>query len=101
MDVLQSERVSHGTNRNDNTASSDVDQFAATLSVSQNSYDQYMTSRTRSQEYSEMASFAKTHSAQIDRNFDQQFVNYVMEKTPERADRILGGCRITGSCPRT
>lgn len=90
MDVLQSERVSHGTNRNDNTASSDVDQFAATLSVSQNSYDQYMTSRTRSQEYSEMASFAKTHSAQIDRNFDQQFVNYVMEKTPERADRILG-----------
>lgn len=90
MEVLQSERVSHGTNRNDNTASSDVDQFAATLSVSQNSYDQYMTSRTRSQEYSEMASFAKTHSAQIDRNFDQQFVNYVMEKTPERADRILG-----------
>ena len=90
MEVLQSERVSHGTNRNDNTASSDVDQFAATLSVSRNSYDQYMTSRTRSQEYSEMASFAKTHSAQIDRNFDQQFVNYVMEKTPERADRILG-----------
>lgn len=88
-DVLESERMSHGTSQNDNTANSDVDQFAATLSVSQNSYDQYMTSRTRSQEYSEMASLAKSHSAQIDSNFDQQFVNYVMEKTPGSADRIL------------
>lgn len=88
-DVLQSERMSHGTSQNDNTANSGVDQFAATLSVSQNSYDQYMTSRTRSQEYSEMASLAKSHSAQIDSNFDQQFVNYVMEKTPGSADRIL------------
>lgn len=88
-DVLQSERMSHGTSQNDNTANSGVDQFAATLSVSQNSYDQYMTSRTRSQEYSEMASLAKSHSAQIDSNFDQQFVNYVMEKAPGSADRIL------------
>lgn len=88
-DVLESERMSHGTSQNDNTANSGVDQFAATLSVSQNSYDQYMTSRTRSQEYSEMASLAKSHSAQIDSNFDQQFVNYVMEKTPGSADRIL------------
>lgn len=88
-DVLESERMSHGTSQNDNTANSDVDQFAATLSVSQNSYDQYMTSRTRSQEYSEMASLAKSHSAQIDSNFDQQFVNYVMEKAPGSADRIL------------
>ncbi|EBV7123945.1 conjugal transfer protein TraG, partial [Salmonella enterica subsp. enterica serovar Livingstone] len=88
-DVLESERISHGTSQNDNTANSDINQFAATLSVSQNSYDQYMTSRTRSQEYSEMASLAKSHSAQIDRNFDQQFVNYVMEKTPGSADRIL------------
>lgn len=88
-DVLESERMSHGTSQNDNTANSDINQFAATLSVSQNSYDQYMTSRTRSQEYSEMASLAKSHSTQIDSNFDQQFVNYVMEKTPGSADRIL------------
>ncbi|HDF2330357.1 TPA: hypothetical protein PC537_004015, partial [Morganella morganii] len=88
-DVLKSERMSHGTSQNDNTANSDINQFAATLSVSQNSYDQYMTSRTRSQEYSEMASLAKSHSAQIDSNFDQQFVNYVMEKAPGSADRIL------------
>lgn len=88
-DVLESERISHGSSQNDNTANSDINQFAATLSVSQNSYDQYMTSRTRSQEYSEMASLAKSHSAQIDSNFDQQFVNYVMEKTPGSADRIL------------
>lgn len=88
-EVLESERMSHGTSQNDNTANSDINQFAATLSVSQNSYDQYMTSRTRSQEYSEMASLAKSHSAQIDSNFDQQFVNYVMEKAPDSADRIL------------
>lgn len=88
-DVLESERMSHGTSQNDNTANSDINQFAATLSVSQNSYDQYMSSRTRSQEYSEMASLAKSHSAQIDSNFDQQFVNYVMEKAPDSADRIL------------
>lgn len=88
-DVLQSERVSQGASQNDTVAHSGIDQFAATLSVSQNSYDQYMTSRTRSQEYSEMASLAKSHSAQIDSNFDQQFVNYVMEKTPGGADRIL------------
>lgn len=88
-DVLESERMSHGTSQNDNTANSDINQFAATLSVSQNSFDQYMTTRTRSQEYSEMASLAKSHSAQIDSNFDQQFVNYVMEKAPGSADRIL------------
>lgn len=88
-DVLESERMSQGTSQNDNIANSDINQFAATLSVSQNSYDQYVTSRTRSQEYSEMASLAKSHSAQIDSNFDQQFVNYVMEKTPGSADRIL------------
>ncbi|MCU6222955.1 conjugal transfer mating-pair stabilization protein TraG [Morganella morganii] len=88
-DVLESERISHGSSQNDNTTNSDINQFAATLSVSQNSYDQYMTSRTRSQEYSEMASLAKSNSAQIDSNFDQQFVNYVMEKTPGSADRIL------------
>ncbi|HHN8391421.1 TPA: conjugal transfer mating-pair stabilization protein TraG [Morganella morganii] len=88
-DVLESERMNQGTSQNDNTANSDINQFAAILSVSQNSYDQYMTSRTRSQEYSEMASLAKSHSAQIDSNFDQQFVNYVMEKTPGSADRIL------------
>ncbi|WP_274371323.1 conjugal transfer mating-pair stabilization protein TraG [Morganella morganii] len=88
-DVLESERMNQGTSQNDNTANSDINQFAATLSVSQNSYDQYMTSRTRSQEYSEMASLAKSHSAQIDSNFDQQFVNYVMEKAPDSADRIL------------
>lgn len=88
-DVLQSERISHGTSQNDNTANSNIEQFAATLSVSQNSYDQYTTSQTRSQEYSDMASLAKSHSAQIDSNFDQQFVNYVMEKTPGNADRIL------------
>ncbi|EBX3952563.1 conjugal transfer protein TraG, partial [Salmonella enterica subsp. enterica serovar Offa] len=68
-DVLESERMSHGTSQNDNTANSDINQFAATLSVSKNSYDQYMSSRTRSQEYSEMASLAKSHSAQIDSNF--------------------------------
>jgi hypothetical protein len=42
-------------NITDNNASSRVDQFAASLSA-KNSYDQYTNSRTRSHEYSEMAS---------------------------------------------
>lgn len=88
-DVLQSERISHGSSQNDNSANSNVEQFAATLSVSQNSYDQFVSSQTRSQEYSDMASLAQSRSAQIDSNFDQQFVNYVMEKAPGDADRIL------------
>ncbi|ENZ0219289.1 conjugal transfer mating-pair stabilization protein TraG, partial [Klebsiella pneumoniae] len=55
-DYFTSRKTTTSGNITDNNASSRVDQFAASLSSAKNSYDQYTSSRTRSHEYSEMAS---------------------------------------------
>lgn len=80
---------SRGTNQHDNDANSNVDQFAATLNIADNQFQQYSNSHTKSQEYSEMASHAQNNSAQWDSIYDQQFVQYVHEKAPERAEALL------------
>lgn len=89
LELLNSSKISDGTNRHDNEASSEIRQLGATLNMAQNQYDQYSRSTTESQEYSDMASYVTNNSAQIDSNLDQEFVNYVRQTVPSRADAIL------------
>ncbi|WP_323085706.1 conjugal transfer mating-pair stabilization protein TraG [Providencia alcalifaciens] len=90
LDMINNSKLSEGTNRHDNQANSEVEQFGATLNIAKNQYEQYSRSTTESQEYSDMASFAQNNSAQIDRNLDQEFASYVRQKAPSDADEILG-----------
>ncbi|MEY0599562.1 conjugal transfer mating-pair stabilization protein TraG [Providencia alcalifaciens] len=89
LELLNSSKISDGTNRHDNEASSEISQLSATLNTAKNQYEQYSRSTTESQEYSDMASYVTNNSAQIDSNLDQEFANYVRQAAPSRADAIL------------
>lgn len=89
LELLNSSKISDGTNRHDNEASSEISQLSATLNIAKNQYEQYSRSTTESQEYSDMASYVTNNSAQIDSNLDQEFANYVRQAAPSRADAIL------------
>lgn len=88
-DYLVSHKTNTSGNITDNNASSRVDQFAASLSSAKNSYDQYTTSRTRSHEYSEMASRTESMTGQMNENLTQQFANFVQHRAPQDAEAIL------------
>lgn len=88
-DYFTSRKNSTSGNITDNNASSRVDQFAASLSSAKNSYDQYTNSRTRSHEYSEMASRTESMSGQMSENLTQQFANFVQQRSPQNAESIL------------
>ncbi|MCW9446001.1 conjugal transfer mating-pair stabilization protein TraG [Klebsiella oxytoca] len=88
-DYFTSRKTSTSGNTTDNNASSRVDQFAASLSSAKNSYDQYTSSRTRSHEYSEMASRTESMSGQMNENLTQQFANFVQQRSPQNAEAIL------------
>lgn len=88
-DYITSHKTSTSGNTTDNNASSRVDQFSASLSSAKNSYDQYTNSRTRSHEYSEMASRTESMSGQMSENLTQQFANFVQQRSPQNAETIL------------
>ena len=88
-DYFTSRKTTTSGNFTDNNASSRVDQFAASLSSAKNSYDQYTTSRTRSHEYSEMASRTESMTGQMSENLTQQFANFVQRRAPQDAEAIL------------
>ncbi|HCR1107275.1 TPA: conjugal transfer mating pair stabilization protein TraG [Klebsiella aerogenes] len=88
-DYFTSHKTTTSGNVTDNNASSRVDQFAASLSSAKNSYDQYTTSKTRSHEYSEMASRTESMSGQMSENLTQQFANFVQKQAPQNAEAIL------------
>ncbi|CZW44116.1 conjugal transfer mating pair stabilization protein TraG [Enterobacter ludwigii] len=88
-DYLTSHKTTTSGNVTDNNASSRVDQFAASLSSAKNSYDQYTTSKTRSHEYSDMASRTESMSGQMSENLTQQFANFVQKQAPQNAEAIL------------
>lgn len=88
LDLVKSSRVSAGGSHTDAASSNKLEQLSATLIDTQNSYQQYSDSMTRSHEYSEMAAYVQSNSAQINSNFDQQFANYVMQKSGN-AEAIL------------
>ncbi|MDG5795319.1 conjugal transfer mating-pair stabilization protein TraG, partial [Klebsiella pneumoniae] len=84
-DYFTSRKTTTSGNITDNNASSRVDQFAASLSSAKNSYDQYTSSRTRSHEYSEMASRTESMTGQMNENLTQQFANFVQHRAPQDA----------------
>lgn len=88
-DYITSHKTSTSGNTTDNNASSRVDQFSASLSSAKNSYDQYTNSRTRSHEFSEMASRTESMSGQMSENLSQQFASFVQQRAPQDADKIL------------
>lgn len=88
-DYFTSRKTTTSGNITDNNASSRVDQFAASLSSAKNSYDQYTSSRTRSHEYSEMASRTESMTDQMNENLTQQFANFVQHRAPQDAEAIL------------
>lgn len=88
-DYFTSRKTTTSGNITDNNASSRVDQFSASLSSAKNSYDQYTTSRTRSHEYSEMASRTESMTGQMNENLTQQFANFVQHRAPQNAEAIL------------
>ena len=88
-DYFTSRKTTTSGNITDNNASSRVDQFAASLSSAKNCYDQYTTSRTRSHEYSEMASRTESMTGQMNENLTQQFANFVQHRAPQDAEAIL------------
>lgn len=88
-DYFTSRKTTTSGNFTDNNASSRVDQFAASLSSAKNSYDQYTSSRTRSHEYSEMASRTESMTGQMNENLTQQFANFVQHRAPQDAEAIL------------
>ncbi|MFS7282030.1 conjugal transfer mating-pair stabilization protein TraG [Serratia proteamaculans] len=89
MDMLTSNRVSTSGGHTDNSANSNVDQFAATLSDAKNHYQQYTNSMTRSSEYSEAATMAQNKSASLDTNYNQEFVEWTTAKYGDKATDIL------------
>lgn len=88
-DYITSHKTSTSGNTTDNNSSSRVDQFSASLSSAKNSYDQYTNSRTRSHEFSEMASRTESMSCQMSENLTQQFANFVQQRSPQNAEAIL------------
>lgn len=89
MDMVSSSRISDGANHTDNAATSNVQQFAATLSDAKSQYHQYTTSSTQSSEYSRMATLAQNQSASLDTNYTQEFVNWAANKYGDKAQGIL------------
>lgn len=89
MDMVTSSRVTDSANHSDNAATSNVQQFAATLNDAQSQYHQYTTSSTRSDEFSRMATMAQNQSASLDTNYNQEFVNWASDKYGDKAQEIL------------
>lgn len=89
MDMVTSSRVSDGSNHTENAASSDVQQFAATLNDAESKYHQYTTSSTRSNEFSRMATLAENQSASLDTNYTQEFVDWAANKYGDKAQSML------------
>lgn len=89
QDMVNSARASESGSHSDNTSNSMHEQINATLAEADSQYQQYTNSMTRSHEYGEIASAAQTMSAQTQSNYTQEFVGYVQDKAPERAEAIL------------
>ncbi|KJX22070.1 conjugal transfer protein TraG [Enterobacter hormaechei subsp. xiangfangensis] len=89
MDMVKSSRISEGANHSENAASSNVQQFAATLNDAESQYHQYTTSSTQSNEFSRMATVAQNQSASLDTNYTQEFVDWAANKYGDKAQSML------------
>lgn len=89
LDRLTAYRTDQSAQRSDTAGSSLLDQIGATFSRADSQYQQYTASRTRSHEYSEMASASESTTAGMQGNYTQEFVAWVQQHAPDRADRVL------------
>ncbi|HAT3667070.1 TPA: conjugal transfer mating pair stabilization protein TraG, partial [Citrobacter freundii] len=89
MDMVKSSRITEGANHSENAASSNVQQFAATLNDAESQYHQYTTSSTQSNEFSRMATVAQNQSASLDTNYTQEFVDWAANKYGDKAQSML------------
>ncbi|ECN4003624.1 conjugal transfer protein TraG [Salmonella enterica subsp. enterica serovar Enteritidis] len=89
MDMVTSSRVSDGSNHTENAATSNVQQFAATLNDAESKYHQYTSSSTQSDEFSRMATIAQNQSASLDTNYTQEFVDWAANKYGDKAQSML------------
>lgn len=89
MDMVTSSRVTDGSSQTQNAASSNVQQFAATLNDAQSQYHQFTTSSTRSDEFSRMATLAQNESASLDTNYTQEFVDWASQRYGDKTQAML------------
>lgn len=89
MDMVTSSRVTDGSSHAQNAATSNIQQFAATLNDAQSQYHQYTTSSTNSSEFSRMATLAQNQSASLDTNYTQEFVDWAANKYGDKAQSML------------
>src|SRR5690606_18678076 len=79
----------HTSTHTDNSSASLLNQIGTTLSEADSHYQQFTASTARSHEYSKVASMTESETAQQTSNLSQEFVMYVREKAPDKADQIL------------
>lgn len=89
LDKVTSSRITDSGNHTDNASTSNLQQFAATMSDAKSQYQQYTTSSTKSSEYSRMATLAENQSASLDTNYTQEFVNWSTARYGDKAQDIL------------
>lgn len=89
MDMVTSSRVTDGSSQTQNAATSNVQQFAATLNDAQSQYHQFTTSSTRSDEFSRMATLAQNESASLDTNYTQEFVDWASQRYGDKTQAML------------
>ncbi|MEB7502452.1 conjugal transfer mating pair stabilization protein TraG [Leclercia pneumoniae] len=89
MDMVTSNRVTDGSSQTQNAATSNVQQFAATLNDAQSQYHQFTTSSTRSDEFSRMATLAQNESASLDTNYTQEFVDWASQRYGDKTQAML------------
>lgn len=87
--VLKNYAMTHTATHTDNSFASLLNQIGTTLSEADSHYQQYTTTTARSHEYSKVASITESETAQQTSNLSQEFVMYVHEKAPDKADQIL------------
>ncbi|MEA9392706.1 conjugal transfer mating-pair stabilization protein TraG [Acerihabitans sp. TG2] len=89
LDKVTSARLSESGSHTDNQSNSQVEQYAATLNNAKSQYHQYTDSSTKSQEFSRMATLAQNESANLDANYNQEFVDWTSAKFGNDAQGIL------------
>ena len=89
MDMVTSSRVTDGSSQTQNAASTDLQQFAATINDARSQYHQFTTSSTRSDEYSRMATLTQNESAGLDTNYNQEFVDWAANRYGDKTQSIL------------
>lgn len=89
MDVLRNYSTAYQGQHVDNNAAGMMNQVSAGIITSDSKYAQYITSQAHTHELQRLASQTETLSASARDNYNQQFVQWVVEKSPQNAETVL------------